>query len=544
MNLGYYNRTINYFTDILLCRYHNMKNRLDKTDMKTLAIWSVIFFISIILSICIHKCVILVYIISVSILLAEFNRFREKNKKNSVKNTVEVVRYCMDDLKNVDIFVGRWRGKRPYMEDEHIVCPTTKIFGVFDGHGGSAASKYIKRKFTAEYEEVFHNLLMKNNYSSLDLLTKDALEKTIIKMDQDLYDRSMDSGAVGVVIKMNADKIYCTSIGDSGAYIVMKDGSIKKLSITHSLTEHSEYCRYTDTISPLKPRVGAVLRTYSGLMPTRTIGDHVYKKKDKGLLNIPETTITSIVKPTTVTVKHKQTVEPTIKVIENVCSTCDNNTVINNKSDCFDQTICSIEDKCHSTPTLIPESLNLEFNPIMAIGSNISESIDSDKNVDGPITSIQESDNDLKNTSSITPILEPESNPVVNPVVMPMPTVSPDLDTEPEHTTNPKDHAEDAPHVASDTVPTLGVDRNWSMIILGSDGIWDCVDPKDIRDMVQSVMNNHKNKKDTEMELHKNITKFMVKIYGMTVREIDMMDKLLCRYYGDNCTLMIIINSE
>lgn len=428
--------------DILLCKYRNMKNRLDRTDMKTITIWAIIFTISVILSIFIHTCVILIYIVSVVILFAEYNRFREKNIKKSVSNVVEVMKYEIHDLKNIDIFVGRWRGKRPHMEDEHIVCPSTNIFGVFDGHGGSAASKYIKRRFTAEYEEIFHNLLMNNNYSSIDLLTSDALEKTFIKLDQDIYDRSMDSGAVGVVVKMNSDKIYCTSIGDSEAFIVMNDGTIKKISVTHSLSNHSEYCRYTDTVSPLKPRVGSVLRTHSGLMPTRTIGDHVYKKRDNGLLNIPETTITTVIKSHPVVLDKTKT--------DHCTNIGDINLV--------------------DLAEMIPGSTKLNVTPGF----------------------------DSKTDPNIS--LSPETN---------------------------------EQYV-----------RNWKMIILASDGIWDCVEPKEIKNLVQNIMDNHKKKNESKSDLHKNITNFMVKIHSMTVREIDMLDKLLCRYYGDNCTLMIIINNE
>ncbi len=379
MLLGYHNLTINYFADNLLCRLHNMRNRLDITDIRTITLWFTIWTISVILSIFIHKCVIMIYIISIVILFTEFIKFREKNIIKSVNNIVEVIQYDTDDSKNFHVFVGRWCGKRPHMEDEHIISMSTNIFGVLDGHGGSTASRYIKHKFTSAYEEIFHNLLMNNNYSSIDLLTTDALEQTFMQMDQDLYDQSIDSGAVGVVIKINSDKIYCTCVGDSGAFVVMKNGMVKKLSTTHTLSNYSEYTRYQDIVFPLKPKIGCVLRTHSGLMPSRTIGDHSYKSRDIGLSNIPETTI---------------------------------------------------------------------------------------------------------------------------------------------------------------TIPC------WKILILASDGIWDCVEPNEIRDSVQIIMDNHKKKNESDADLYKNMTKFMEEIHSMTVREVDLMDKLMCRYYGDNCTLMVIINKE
>lgn len=479
--------------DILTCKYQNITRRMDDSDIKTMIVWLSLMFITIIMSIFIHSCIIWIYIVSVAVLLIEFNRFREKNKKVMVKNTIEVVKCNVKDLQNTDVFVGRWRGKRPYMEDRFIVCPDTKIFGVWDGHGGSEAAKFIEQRFTTEYEDIFHNLLMNNNYSNIDTLTMTALEQTVIKMDRDLYRKNITSGAVGVVVKMNVDKIYCTSIGDSGAFIVMGDDTIKQISITHSLNQHDEYCRYTDTINPLRPKISTVMRTYSGMMPTRTVGDHTYKKRDKGLINIPETTVTSIIKP----------VVP----------------ISNSSSDRFD----TIHSHDPQVQEITVPTITLGVAPVATTNLSIDSLIP-----ESPL--------------SVSTAPEPFKNPDSNGTVHEINPDNTESSIEPMIGVDKSTDANDHNTVTARTVAASS--RDWKMIILGSDGIWDCVDPKFIKDQVVEIMKNHTEKKDSETELHKNITKFMVKIHAMTVRESDMVDKLMCRYYGDNCTLMILLNNE
>ena len=51
-------------------------------------------------------------------------------------------------------------------------------------------------------------------------------------------------------------------------------------------------------------------------------------------------------------------------------------------------------------------------------------------------------------------------------------------------------------------------------------------------------------KKKFESKLQQKITEMMIKIQNMCTRTPDIFDKLTNTYYGDNCTLMIIINNS
>ena len=43
------------------------------------------------------------------------------------------------------------RGHRPYMEDEFIVSPGSRFCGVFDGHGGSKVSQYLRDNLYSKF---------------------------------------------------------------------------------------------------------------------------------------------------------------------------------------------------------------------------------------------------------------------------------------------------------------------------------------------------------------------------------------------------------
>ena len=78
------------------------------------------------------------------------------------------------------------------------------------------------------------------------------------------------------------------------------------------------------------------------------------------------------------------------------------------------------------------------------------------------------------------------------------------------------------------------------MILIGTDGIWDCFTPKQLVKLVQSEMKiNNSQTFDTV-----DLTNSMIKIQKITTKTPDLIDKLTSMYYGDNCTLMCIINKN
>ncbi len=380
-------RFFDYLKDVTYCWLYGMWIRLDKNDIITIIILFSISFIVLISSILINYYLMLMYTFSVLTMWVLTKKIRVNyDQKPQINNVIEVMKHDICGMDNIPVIVGQWIGKRNYMEDEFFVCPKQKLFGVFDGHGGNDSCLWIKNNFINQYEDFFNDLLFEstsNNQIDIDQMIISTLEKTMIQMDHDVCDYFLNSGAVGVCLKIHPDKIYCSYTGDSGACILTHDDKIITLTQSHTMYNFSEYCRYRNSMDPLNPKRGVILRTYSGLMPTRTIGDINYKENDKGVINIPESKIYTI------------------------------------------------------------NSDSTNFIPY-----------------------------------------------------------------------------------------------NWKMIIIGTDGIWDCFSSKQLIDLVQTniVANNVNDPID--------LTESMMRIQRITTKIPDLVDKLTGKYYGDNCTLMCIINKN
>ncbi|CAN1264141.1 Probable protein phosphatase 2C 76 [Linum perenne] len=108
-----------------------------------------------------------------------------------------------------------FRGKRATMEDFYDI-KTTKInekpvcmFGIFDGHGGSRASEYLK-------QHLFDNL-MKHPQFMTD--TKAAISATYQQTDADFLDSEKDTyrddGSTASTAVLVGDHLYVANVGDS-----------------------------------------------------------------------------------------------------------------------------------------------------------------------------------------------------------------------------------------------------------------------------------------------------------------------------------------
>lgn len=291
-------RFFDYIKDVTYCWLYGVKMRLDKNDIKVIIIWASISLIILILSFVINYSLILVYMLSVAIMWILTKKLRTCNEqKSQINNVIEVMKYDIHDMENIPVTIGQWIGKRNYMEDNYIVCTKQKLFGVFDGHSGSDAVMWIKNNFVHQYEDFFNDLLFddSNNVTeNIDQIIIKTLEKTMIQMDHDICNYFLNSGAVGVCLKIHPDKIYCSFTGDSGACLLTHDDKLVTLTQSHTMYNFNEYCRYRDTMDPLYPKKGVILRTHSGLMPTRTIGDINYKVNDLGVISSPESMIYTI----------------------------------------------------------------------------------------------------------------------------------------------------------------------------------------------------------------------------------------------------------
>ena len=85
----------------------------------------------------------------------------------------------------------------------------------------------------------------------------------------------------------------------------------------------------------------------------------------------------------------------------------------------------------------------------------------------------------------------------------------------------------------------------WKMLILGSDGIWDSVTIYELVKLLQIFLSETNELLNQNVNVVKlNITLFMIRLQNICTKKENLYDKLSGRFYGDNCTSMIIINKN
>jgi serine/threonine protein phosphatase PrpC len=144
------------------------------------------------------------------------------------------------------------KGARPTMEDESIMCeldlPGYYLFAVFDGHGGSLTSNYLKNNFQIFFQKhrLWKNYVMKETSSDLKnscLSSYNSIEtgidewttlftKIFIEFDEKLFNEHFNDGSTAVVVLLTPKNYICASVGDSEASIIDKSSSYK-LSTNH-----------------------------------------------------------------------------------------------------------------------------------------------------------------------------------------------------------------------------------------------------------------------------------------------------------------------
>lgn len=279
---------VRYVIDITICHMKGLILRLDSMDVLTLFLILAFFLVAITGAIMFHWTVFLIYTVVGCMIFIEFIKFREKNLYPTSLSPVTVETQIFDHPLSIVTIVGSWKGKRGYMEDENIVCSTNGLFGVIDGHGGNDVAKYIKNNFAHVFDDTLHCLINNNHDNqNMDSIVLKSLKHTMYDMDFDSYDNTMHGGAVCSFIKISSDRIYCACVGDTEAYVIMEDNAIHKITENHSISEFNEYQRYTDNLLNMNVRRSNVLRTHTGLIPTRTIGDHKHKKRNPLILVEP-----------------------------------------------------------------------------------------------------------------------------------------------------------------------------------------------------------------------------------------------------------------
>lgn len=261
---------IEFNYDKYYCYFKKLNAIIDYDDR--IGLLSIFFIVSIQLLMIYFNYLFLISIMFDYYLLKMFLNFRNNIRGIDSRNNMIELRIM--ECQNYDLFVGQWQGLRPYMEDHYALDVNKNIFCVIDGHGGDQIGKFISDDFMFNYLMIsFDN----NN-------DQNTMEKTFISYEK--MTKNMKSGCVLSSIKLNInnDELEVTNVGDTYVIVVYNDGSYDLVNRQHTLYDYDEYLRYGRKI-----RLSSVMRTKTGLIPTRTIGDHSHKNRDDKLLFLPET---------------------------------------------------------------------------------------------------------------------------------------------------------------------------------------------------------------------------------------------------------------
>lgn len=179
------------------------------------------------------------------------------------------------------VFVHSIKNARRKMEDEytyyedintlfdfdHLTCGQS-LFGVFDGHGGAAASNFSAIQLIWELH-LCQNLLTDPG---------EALKTAILKVDEKFCEKAKrencKSGSTAIVVLIQGDNLTVAWVGDSQA-VLCKDGQAIQVMEPHKPEDEEEKCR-------IEALGGLVLycngwRVNGSLSVSRAIGDIEHK---------------------------------------------------------------------------------------------------------------------------------------------------------------------------------------------------------------------------------------------------------------------------
>jgi len=182
------------------------------------------------------------------------------------------------------------------IEDTHaeLILPNGALFGVFDGHTGTAASYFLKDKFLKEYilpEINKVNINTKSVNQNTIIQISDALTKAFLKADKDFLEtnkslKNFEAGAAGactiiayILHTESADYLFIANAGDCRAVVgkgVNNNVTPVVMSRDHTAKDPKEIERLKKE-HPNEPDVVNRGRVKGSLEPSRGIGDGIYK---------------------------------------------------------------------------------------------------------------------------------------------------------------------------------------------------------------------------------------------------------------------------
>lgn len=161
-------------------------------------------------------------------------------------------------------------------EDNFAGDVSCGLFGVFDGHGGSAVSEYLKERMPEELRSRIEN----DSPSDLVGIIEDTFEKIDKEVKMLDSEQCGSTACIAIIRKESGHKVlYIANVGDTRA-VLSRNGVEERLSVDHRVAEAGEKERVLSSGGIiLNDRVGG------SLILTRAFGD--YALKDSGVIVTP-----------------------------------------------------------------------------------------------------------------------------------------------------------------------------------------------------------------------------------------------------------------
>jgi len=137
-------------------------------------------------------------------------------------------------LGDCDVGICHFIGGRKTMEDEHLAALfdlkigdktyPVQLFGIFDGHGGSGAARYVKEHLAEKLNQVLHEcfeeVLEMRKVESLTAeemneVVWNALKWAFVELSCDFEKVGDSSGTTAAVMMIFNDQVFFPNIGDS-----------------------------------------------------------------------------------------------------------------------------------------------------------------------------------------------------------------------------------------------------------------------------------------------------------------------------------------
>jgi serine/threonine protein phosphatase PrpC len=161
-------------------------------------------------------------------------------------------------------------GGRPYMEDRYVIEPNFyndwSLFAVFDGHGGSYVSEWLKNNFTNILKEC-----LTESPRDLQLAIHNAIKNVVTTIS---VTDSLFCGSTVCAVMIAKDKLMTINIGDSRSIIgYVPSRTLVQLTQDHKPSLPSEEKRIHDSGGAVVVDSMGTPRVNGNLALSRAVGD-------------------------------------------------------------------------------------------------------------------------------------------------------------------------------------------------------------------------------------------------------------------------------